>query len=63
MWTTILNILKKAAKYGAIAVTGYEIGDEIGDEISSTPNQILKETTITKEQQQNNKSEIWFIYH
>lgn len=59
MWTTILNILKKAAKYGAIAVTGYEIGDEI----SSTPNQILKETTITKEQQQNNKSEIWFIYH
>lgn len=49
MWSTVLNIFKKASKYAVIAFTGYEIGDTLNDSGNSA--QIVKETTIIKEAQ------------
>lgn len=47
MWDVLITVLKKAAKYGAVAFTGYEIGEQL--ESNKNSQQIVKETTIIKE--------------
>lgn len=55
MWKIVLDILKKAAKYGAVAFTGYEIGDKLNSE--GQQQVVHKETTIIKEQQSASTTE------
>lgn len=56
MWDVLLLIIKKAAKYGAIAFTGYEIGEHF----DKKENQIIKETTIIKEKGEQS-NDTWLI--
>lgn len=48
MWKILLDILKKASKYGAVAFTGFEIEDKLSSNGQQT---VHKETTVIKEQQ------------
>lgn len=43
MWKILLDILKKASKYGAVAFTGYEIEDKL----SSNGQQTMPQTNYT----------------
>lgn len=58
MWDIVLKVIKKAVKYTTIAFTGYEIGDHIS---GSTENNIVKETTIIREQNSDKNLSDFFI--
>lgn len=58
MWNVVINIIKKVSKYAAVAFTGYEIKEKLG---SSEQAQIVKETTIIKENSANSSNEVIFI--
>lgn len=56
MWKGLTSILKKAAKYCVVALTGYEIGDKISED----KNQIIKGTTIIIEESAKIRVQLYF---
>lgn len=49
MWQTCVKVFKSIAKYGAIAFTGYEVGNSL----DSNKVQVQKETTIITKEGEN----------